>query len=120
MTELSEPERSPVQPANTRIPMAICAAVAELLSGTHPSLEDLFYRAGAIGPPPDLAHHSKWKVWLFESGRNPAVDGLAVLGQLIEEFMDLPPLPTEAAAVTIFGPPPDPVAQWRLRRDRLV
>ena len=76
---------------NIRIPIAVCSAVGEMLFGSHATLDALFKAAGATGDPPDLPHHSKWKTWLFRAGNDPTVDSLAVLGQLIEEFMDLPP-----------------------------
>ncbi len=76
---------------HVRLPMAICAVVGEVLVGSHPTLDALFIAAGAPGPPPNLSHHSKWKTWLFSAGNDPQVDSLAVLGNLIEEFMDLPP-----------------------------
>jgi hypothetical protein len=65
--------------------MAVCAAVAEVLQGSHKTLDALFEAAGVPGPPPDLAHHTKWKSWLFRAGNDPNVDSLAVLGNLIEE-----------------------------------
>jgi len=77
--------------ANTRLPKALCAAVTKVLTGSHSALELLFESAGAPGPPPDLAHHSKWKEWLFRAGKDPNVDSLEVLGGVLEEFMDLPP-----------------------------
>ena len=55
------------------------------------TLDVLFQGAGAPGDPPDLSHGSKWKEWLFRAGVDPNVDSLAVLGNVLEEFMDLPP-----------------------------
>jgi hypothetical protein len=103
--------------SNVRIPKAVCAAVAEVLSGSHKTLEQIFEAAGAPGPPPDLPHHSKWKEWLFRAGNDPAVDSLTLLGNLIEEFMDLPPSPS--SAVTLFGVTNDPAAEYQRRRERL-
>lgn len=60
-------------------------------TGSHQSLDRLFIAAGAPGAPPDVAHHSKWKEWLFRAGQDPEVDSLAVLGAVLEEFMDVPP-----------------------------
>lgn len=77
--------------ANIRLSRALCAAVSEVLSGSHPTLDAFFQSAGAPGDPPNLPHHSKWKEWLFRAGLDPNVDSLAVLGNLLEEFMDLPP-----------------------------
>jgi hypothetical protein len=53
----------------------------------------LFVAAGAPGEPPALAHASKWKEWLFRAGQDTTVDSLAVLGNILEEFMDLAPMP---------------------------
>lgn len=96
--------------SNVRIPMAICAAVGDILaaSGSHPSLEALFKAAGVPGPPPELAHHSKWKMWLYQAGNDPEVDSLAALGRVIEEFMDLRPEPDDPDAES-----------WDGRRERL-
>ena len=76
---------------NIRIPRALCAVIGEALKGSHTTLDALFLSSGAPGPPPNLAHHSKWKTWLFEAGTNPNVDSLAVLGNILEEFMDIAP-----------------------------
>jgi hypothetical protein len=38
-----------------------------------------------------LAHHSKWKEWLFRAGQDPAADSLQVLGNVLEEYMDTRP-----------------------------
>jgi hypothetical protein len=93
--------------SNIRIPMAVCAAVAEVVYGSHPTLEAKFRAAGAPEPPPDVAHHSKWKLWLAQAGNDPNVDSLAVIGNLIEEFMDLPPQEVHE------------VDNWKNRRERL-
>jgi len=74
-----------------RLSKALCAVVAETFTGSHEKIEALFISAGAPGTPPNLAHHSKWKEWLFRTGQDPSVDSLAVLGNLLEEFMDFSP-----------------------------
>ena len=78
-----------------RLSKSLCAVVGSVLSstGSHATLDALFESAGAPGDPPNLPHDSKWKEWLFRAGQDPDVDGLAVLGALLEEFMDLPPKP---------------------------
>lgn len=104
---------------NIRIPIAVCAAVADILNGSHDVLNELFLTAGAPGPPPELAHHSKWKNWLQRAGNDPDVDSLAVLGNLIEEFMDLQPIstgPTELLGVQF----PDPMEIYTAKRNRLI
>ncbi|WP_199722970.1 hypothetical protein [Pusillimonas sp. NJUB218] len=60
--------------------------------GSHATLDALFIAAGAPGEPPNLSHGSKWKEWLFRAGQDPTVDSLAVLGNVLEEFMDLAPM----------------------------
>lgn len=107
--------------SNVRLPVAVCAAVAEVLNGSHVSLNALFEAAGAPGPPPDLAHHTKWKTWLQRVGNDPEVDSLQVLGNLIEEFMDLPPLQSSGALGDFLGiETPDPVEEYNKRKERLV
>jgi hypothetical protein len=104
---------------NIRIPIAVCSAVAEVLAGSHDSLNERFLAAGVPGPPPDLAHHSKWRTWLQRAGNDPSVDSLAVLGNLIEEFMDLPPVstgPTELLGLQF----PDPLETYTAKKNRLV
>ena len=76
---------------NVRLARSICSATANILRGSHKVLESLFLTAGAPGPPPDLSHAEKWKDWLFAVGQNPEVDSLAVLGNILEEFMDTQP-----------------------------
>ena len=99
--------------------MAVCAAVADVLSGSHPTLNALFEASGAPGPPPDLPHDSKWKTWLFRAGNDPEVDSLALLGILVEEFMDLPPLSSNSTSDNPFGFTGDPVADYNQKRQRL-
>ncbi len=72
-----------------RLSRALCAVVGEVLVGSHATLNALFINSGAPGEPPDLAHHFKWKEWLFRAGQDSTVDSLAVLGNVLEEFMDL-------------------------------
>lgn len=76
-----------------RLSKALCAVVGEVIAstGSHPTLDALFQSAGVPGDPPQLSHHSKWKIWLFRAGQDPSVDSLSVLGNVLEEFMDLPP-----------------------------
>jgi hypothetical protein len=77
-----------------RLSKSLCAVVGEAISamGSHAALDVLFQTAGAPGDPPNLSHESKWKEWLFRAGLDPDVDSLAVLGNILEEFMDLPPM----------------------------
>ena len=76
-----------------RLSRALSSVVGDVVAstGSHATLDSLFFSAGAPGDPPALAHHAKWKEWIFRVGQDPAVDSLLVLGNLLEEFMDLPP-----------------------------
>lgn len=85
--------------ANVRLSRGLCAVVGSVLSGSHETLDALFISSGAPGDPPGLAHHSKWKEWLFRAGQNPNSDSLTVLGNVIEEFMDAPPTDREAREI---------------------
>ena len=80
-----------------RLSKSLCAVVGDAIAttGSHATLDQLFISAGAPGDPPSLAHHSKWKEWLFRAGQVPDTDSLAVLGNVQEEFMDLPPMDAE-------------------------
>ncbi len=93
-----------------RLSKSLCAVVGEILAstGSHPTLDALFISAGAPCDPPALAHHSKWKEWLFRAGQDPNVDSLAVLGNVLEELMDLHPE---------LGTPE--FSSWRERRERI-
>src|SRR6476660_8155823 len=76
---------------NFRLSRGLCAAVAKMLRGSHVTLEALFESSGAPGPPPQLSHATKWKEWLFRAGQDPNIDSLVVLGNVIEETMDVAP-----------------------------
>ena len=107
---------------NIRLPAAVCTAATEVLEGSHQTLEALFEDAGVPGPPPNLAHGAKWKTWLLRASDNPNVDSLAVLGRLIEEFMDLPPLPSlppSSVFEGFFSINRDRVAVYKEKRARL-
>ncbi|GAB3536449.1 PD-(D/E)XK nuclease domain-containing protein [Photobacterium alginatilyticum] len=104
---------------NVRLPIAVCAAVAETLEGSHDTLNALFETAGAPGEPPELAHHSKWKTWLQRAGNDPKVDSLQFLGNIIEEFMDLPPADLSAGS-ELFGEKQDPLAGYKKQKERLI
>jgi hypothetical protein len=95
--------------SNIRLPRAVCAVAAEVLGGSHDTLNALFESCGAPGPPPNLSHGTKWKEWLYRAGLDPNVDSLAVLGGVLEEFMDIGPDEGSEA-----------FAQWKASRERVV
>ncbi|HEY1378627.1 MAG TPA: hypothetical protein VGF55_17640, partial [Gemmataceae bacterium] len=106
--------------AGVRLPMAVCAVVSEVLRGSHNELDNLFLAAGAPGPPPNLSHATKWKIWLQRASNDPNVDSLALLGTLIEEFMDLPPAPSTDTAGELLGITPNPLVKYQQQRDRVT
>jgi hypothetical protein len=91
-----------------RLSRSVCSATASLLRGSHKTLDSLFLTAGAPGTRPDLPHAEKWKDWLFAAGQDPNVDSLAVLGNVLEEFMDIGP--TDAEERT----------EWERKRQQVV
>jgi hypothetical protein len=104
--------------------MAVCTAVTDIFVGSHAKLEALFEAAGVPGPlQSSLSHELKWKTLLCNAGNNPDFDGLAVLGNLIGEFMDLNLDP----GVDWYSPGPlfniskdDPEADYARKRERII
>jgi hypothetical protein len=92
--------------ANIRLPRAVCKVVGEVVTGSHSELNALYQSAGVPGEPPNLPHPTKWKEWLFRAGNDPSVDGLSVLGSVLEEFMDLPRV--------------ENYLEWEEKRDQVV
>ena len=69
------------------------------------------------GPPPISRTTRSGRLGFTTPGNDVSVDSLAVIGRLIEEFMDLPPLPT--AEILGIGIGHDPVAEYNQKRTRL-
>ncbi|HTT19040.1 MAG TPA: hypothetical protein VMG82_08840 [Candidatus Sulfotelmatobacter sp.] len=93
---------------NVHLSKAVLAAVATILRGSHSTLDDIFLKAGAPGPPPELSHGRKWKEWLSVCSTNPECDTLAVLGSILEEFVDIEPTN------------PEFVEKWKVDRERVA
>ena len=93
---------------NIRLSRGLSKVIGDAVVGSHPTLNALFISAGAPGDPPDLAHHTKWKEWIFRAGQDENVDSSAFLGNILEEFMDAPPLDEEAKT------------DWAKRRQTIV
>jgi len=74
------------------IPGAILAVCADVVSRreTHATLDSLFIYAGAPGDPPPGSKPAKTLDWLRRCNKDESVDPLAVLGRLIENYMDAP------------------------------
>ena len=81
---------------NKPLPIAICAVVNQVLSGSHATLETLFKNAGATGEPPALAHSTKWKIWLKTTSDDPSTNSYQILGKILEETMEVEPLENES------------------------
>ena len=94
--------------SNLRLSRRLCAEVGNFVRGSHPTLDALFKSSGAPGEPPDLAHHSKWKEWLFRAGQDKDGDSLSVLGNVLEEFMDVAPVDDDTRR------------EWEAGRQRVV
>jgi hypothetical protein len=70
---------------------AVSSVVGTVLGGYyyhHATLETLFAEAGAPGDPPQGSCVQKSVQWLKRTANTPSVDGLAVLGRVLEEFLD--------------------------------
>jgi REase_DpnII-MboI len=94
--------------ANVRLSKALCAVIGDALVGSHATLNSLFLSAGAPGPAPDGSHAYKWKDWLFRIGTASDVDSLTVLGNILEELMDIAPVQAME------------LETWPTRRSRVV
>jgi hypothetical protein len=100
-----------------KIPAAVANVVSGVLSGSHATLNDLFRRAGAPGEPPQLSHATKWKTWLLRANESQDVDPIAVLGKVLEEFMEVEPPHIETVGELMgLGSPRD---QWRSDKERV-
>jgi hypothetical protein len=95
-------------PKTAHLSKALIAAIAAILRGSHATLDDLFLKAGAPGPPPDLSHGRKWKEWLSICATDLDSDTLAILGGILEEFMEIEPTS------------PELVEKWKIDRERVV
>jgi hypothetical protein len=77
----------------TTIPNPIIAEVSEALSNhhTHTELDVLFQRSGAPGGPPIGNKTNKCSVWLRRTNEDVSADPMAVLGGVLEQFMEIEP-----------------------------
>lgn len=102
------------------LPVAVCAVVNEILSGSHATLDELFRRAGAPGDPPAFSHATKWKNWLLRAGKDPDTDALQVLGRVLEEFMEVEPAEDQSGIISWFGSDfPSARSLWQAKKQRL-
>jgi len=78
--------------AEPRIPNPVAAVVGEVLGSyyyNHRRLDTLFMEKGAPGDPPEGNCCDKCVRWLKRASSDPTVDALALLGGVLEEFMEV-------------------------------
>lgn len=74
-----------------RIPNSVVSVAGDVLGAhyyNHARLESLFREAGAPGDPPEGNCAVKCRAWLQRCNATSGVDATAVLGRVLEEFMD--------------------------------
>ena len=81
-----------------------CLTVARAFSDeyTHAQIDNLFMSAGAPGDPPVGSKLVKVAAWLRQINADPDIDALAVLGKLLEEFMEMRPPPYTGSATRVW------------------
>ncbi|KAB2917028.1 MAG: hypothetical protein F9K29_10210, partial [Hyphomicrobiaceae bacterium] len=94
--------KDPMGHQSKRISRSLAAIIDSVLSGSHQRLNSIFLSAGAPKPIPEGSHAHKWRDWIMTAGRDPNVDNCEFIGALIEEFMDVPPLPSSGQS-DVFG-----------------
>ena len=80
-----------MQNASKPLPVPVCSIVGSVLGGYvayHKPLESLFYEAGATGEVPTGNCIIKCQTW-FKHLHEEVTDPAAVLGKVIEEFMEV-------------------------------
>ena len=72
------------------IPAALLAVVADISARreTHASLNNLFTYAGVPGEPPEGSKPAKALAWLRSTNKENSANPLAVLGKIIETYME--------------------------------
>jgi hypothetical protein len=76
------------------IPNSVIGAVSSVIANyyySHTTLNSLFMESGAPGDAPDGNCETKCSKWLKRCNEDSSVDALAVLGQVIQKFMDQEP-----------------------------
>jgi len=78
---------------SNQIPNSVIGAVSSVIAAhyySHSKLNSLFLEAGAPGDAPDGNCEAKCAAWLRRCNEDFSVDALAVLGRLVQAFMDMP------------------------------
>src|SRR4051812_41591634 len=76
-----------------QIPAPLIAAFSEIAAAreTHASIDNLFVYAGAPGDPPQGSKRDKSLSWLRRVNAMKSVDPLAIMGKLLEAYMEEAP-----------------------------
>jgi hypothetical protein len=77
-----------------KIPNSVIGTAASVIGAyyySHSTLNSLFMESGAPGDAPVGNCETKCSLWLKRCNEDPSVDALAVLGQVIQKFMDQEP-----------------------------
>lgn len=72
---------------------SVIGAVASVIAAhyySHSRLNTLFLEAGAPGAAPEGNCEAKCEAWLRRCNEDPSTDALAVLGRVVQPFMDMP------------------------------
>lgn len=87
------------------IPGPVISVIAESLSGlyTHAEIDSLLAYSGAPGDPPPGNKIVKVQEWLRRTNKDDSVDPLAVLGRVVEPFMDAEPEDTRFGTEMLQG-----------------
>jgi hypothetical protein len=75
----------------TKIPNTVIGAVSSVIAAfyySHTKLNSLFMEAGAPGEPPEGNCETKCSVWMRRCNDDSSVDAFAVLGRIVQHFMD--------------------------------
>ena len=95
--EIDEYEHLTSSASTREIPMAVCSVVSRLLVkayyndsgwGGFDDLDALFYEAGAPGDRPQGDYITRYRAWLKSCNSDPNTDALAVLGNVLVDFME--------------------------------
>jgi len=79
---------------SNQIPNSVIGAVSSVLAAhyySHSQLNALFMEAGAPGDAPEGNCEKKCSIWLKRCNDDPTIDALAVLGFIIQLYMDKEP-----------------------------
>lgn len=77
-----------------KIPNSVIGAVSSVIAAhyySHSTLNTLFMESGAPGDVPPGNCETKCASWLKQCNEDPGTDAMAVLGQVIQKFMDQEP-----------------------------